>query len=411
MNDFDPNFLSSIEDVIEDAKKGDLEIVVNEQANLREGNTFSIFHTSEMTNYKISKINDYNERKDDFADAKIISLEDPIITNIKSLKSFGSGQKEIRETLFPEHTEKDTAFDPYGTLVWYFNSKRELAYMSNQMIRLRDILEGDAKKINKGNLGTDLSDTTFARKIIDYEELTGRLTQDEIETIVSKLNKNWTQSREYGGDYFKGIDILLATNMISVGVDISRLGLMLVHGHPRSTAEYIQCTSRVGRVHPGLVVTVYNHNKSKDRSIYELFKNYHQSFYRYVEGVSITPFSLGSIKRALPAVFVALIRSYDEIEDPNIRGRDEIINEVKEWILNAVIAIDSSEYNDVNSMLDNIIEKWKNSDPSDWGSMSQLNSEAERLLSSKSDRNTTFNEIPTSMRNTAEQVRIKLKGN
>ena len=78
---------------------------------------------------------------------------------------------------------------------------------------------------------------------------------------------------------YTGIDILFSTNMISVGVDIPRLGLMLVHGQPRTTAEYIQATSRVGRKYPGLVTTVYNHAKSKDRSIYEMFKNYHQSIY------------------------------------------------------------------------------------------------------------------------------------
>jgi len=146
--------------------------------------------------------------------------------------------------------------------------------------------------------------------------LTGRLPQDEIQTIITDLRKPWTQVM---GKPLQntGIDILFSTNMISVGVDIPRLGLMLVHGQPRTTAEYIQATSRVGRKYPGLVTTVYNHAKSKDRSIYEMFKNYHQSFYRHVEAVSVTPFSSGARDRALPAIFIALARHFG-INSPSL---------------------------------------------------------------------------------------------
>ena len=126
-----------------------------------------------------------------------------------------------------------------------------------------------------------------------------------IENIKSKLDKPWKQTKASKDD-FSGIDILLSTNMISVGVDIPRLGLMVINGQPRTTSEYIQASSRIGRTHPGLVTTLYNHSKSKDRSIYEQFKNYHQSFYKYVEEVSVTPFAKGARDRGLAAIFIAL---------------------------------------------------------------------------------------------------------
>jgi hypothetical protein len=103
-------------------------------------------------------------------------------------------------------------------------------------------------------------------------------------------------------------DVVLATNMISVGVDVDRLGLMAVMGQPQATAEYIQATSRVGRQHPGLVVVMYNGSRSRDRSHYEGFLPYHQTLYRQVEATSATPFAARARDRGLHGVLVAMAR-------------------------------------------------------------------------------------------------------
>jgi ATP-dependent helicase YprA (DUF1998 family) len=105
------------------------------------------------------------------------------------------------------------------------------------------------------------------------------------------------------------LDIVLATNMLSVGVDIPRLGLMLVNGQPKGIAEYIQATSRVGRGDvSGLVVAVLNNAKARDRSHYESFPTWHETLYRDVEPTSVTPFASRARDRALHAVLVALVR-------------------------------------------------------------------------------------------------------
>src|SRR5262249_43237641 len=101
---------------------------------------------------------------------------------------------------------------------------------------------------------------------------------------------------------------ILATNMISVGVDVSRLGLMVVAGQPKTTAEYIQATSRVGRSHPGIVCTVYNWARPRDLSHYEKFEHYHQTFYKHVEALSVTPFASGAMARGLTALLVSEVR-------------------------------------------------------------------------------------------------------
>ena len=100
--------------------------------------------------------------------------------------------------------------------------------------------------------------------------------------------------------------MLLATNMVSVGVDVKRLGLMVVAGQPKSTSEYIQATSRVGRTFPGLVCTVFNWARPRDLSHYERFEHYHATFYQHVEGLSVTPFAARALDRGLSAVLVAL---------------------------------------------------------------------------------------------------------
>jgi superfamily II DNA/RNA helicase len=104
------------------------------------------------------------------------------------------------------------------------------------------------------------------------------------------------------------LDVLLATNMVSVGVDVKRLGLMVVAGQPKTTAEYIQATSRVGRSHPGLVCTVYNWARPRDLSHYETFEHYHSTFYKHVEALSVTPFAPGALARGLTALLVACVR-------------------------------------------------------------------------------------------------------
>ena len=104
------------------------------------------------------------------------------------------------------------------------------------------------------------------------------------------------------------MDIVLATNMLSVGVDVDRLGLMIANGQPKNTAEYIQATSRVGRKHPGVVCTVFAWARPRDFSHYETFEHYHATFYKQVEAQSVTPFSKRALDRGLTGALVSDMR-------------------------------------------------------------------------------------------------------
>jgi hypothetical protein len=191
--------------------------------------------------------------------------------------------------------------DPYMTLVGYFNSLRELGGS-------RRIVEDEVYSRVRGygsRLRVGEQTGLFADREIQVEavELTSRVSTGLVSKAKERLAKDFTQKDDR-------VDVALATNMISVGLDISRLGLMAVFGQPKTTAEYIQATSRVGRQEdkPGVVVTMMNVHKPRDRSHYERFEAYHATFYRSVEAASVTPFSPRALDRGIAEVTVALAR-------------------------------------------------------------------------------------------------------
>ena len=189
------------------------------------------------------------------------------------------------------------AADPWMTLVGYFNSMRELGGTRRL---IDDDIQSRLLKMDQRGLAK--------RSRLEVKELTSRIGSTDIPIILDQLEVPFLQNPNQSKDARKPIDTLLATNMISVGVDVRRLGAMVVTGQPKTTAEYIQATSRVGRQSPGLVFTVYNWARPRDLSHYEQFEHYHATFYQHVESLSITPFAPGATSRGLAALLVALVR-------------------------------------------------------------------------------------------------------
>ncbi len=193
--------------------------------------------------------------------------------------------------------------DPYMTVAGYFNSLRELGGM--RRLAEDDVRSRCANIEDKRPQGFAGPHPWFKNRKVQPEpvELTSRESTSNIKKAKERLSRSHADKEH--------VDVLLASNMISVGVDIDRLGLMVVAGQPKTTAEYIQASSRVGRQHPGLVVTCFNVSKPRDRSHYERFDAYHQSFYRFVEASSLTPFSGPAMDRGLAGALVAMTRLFD----------------------------------------------------------------------------------------------------
>jgi len=215
----------------------------------------------------------------------------------------------------------DHLADPWMTVAGYFNSIRELAgtrRLVEDDIRAR-LRDADQRGLAK-------------RRIRALEELTSRKSGTDIPRILERLESVFDKATEVqrAAERKEGkqpstsvpFDVILATNMISVGVDIDRLGLMLVAGQPKNTSEYIQATSRVGRTDagPGLVGTVFNWARPRDLSHYERFEHYHDTFYKHVEALSVTPFSARALDRGLSGVMVALMRLWDARMNGNLKA-------------------------------------------------------------------------------------------
>lgn len=209
--------------------------------------------------------------------------------------------------------------DPWLTLVGYFNSMRELGGMRRLVDD--DVFSRCRKQDRRG-----LAKRFFSG---DYlAELTSRMRSEDIPQTLDRLESGFDpeleekrkeafKTKDYKNIPKKPLDVLLATNMISVGVDVKRLGLMVVAGQPKATAEYIQATSRVGRSFPGLVCTVFNWARPRDLSHYETFEHYHTTFYKHVEPLSVTPFSPGALQRGLAGLLVSLVRLRTTEFNPN----------------------------------------------------------------------------------------------
>ncbi|WP_018638769.1 DISARM system helicase DrmA [Parafrankia elaeagni] len=256
------------------------------------------------------------------------------------------------QTLFDRHGE---AAEPYQTLVGYFNATRELAGMRRYLdddvttrVRTHGTRKGLSNRLGPSAAMLTISELTSRVSSADISDVLKRLEiafDAELDTSVRRhaIADTWretlsirdSRTRERppahpvaeqwrAREARRPVDVVLATSMLQVGVDVSRFGLMAVVGQPKNTAEYIQASSRVGRdaARPGLVVTLYNWARPRDLAHYEDFEPYHASFYRQVEALSVTPFTRRSLDRTATGAFVAALRHLDDANTRNIDAHD-----------------------------------------------------------------------------------------
>lgn len=246
----------------------------------------------------------------------------------------------------PGSGEPATAVDPYWTLVIYYNSLRELG--GSLVLMQDDVVKSIEEYARRGH-------GEIPRPAPEVAELNSRIPSSAIPDILTRLKRK-------AGDA-AAIDVVLASNMISVGMDVPRLGLMVVNGQPKGIAEYIQATSRVGRgTTAGLVLTIYNASKARDRSHFETFATWHQSLYRDVEATSVTPYAARARERALHAPMVAFARHLIpglDGEPVSVRGHEEDIEAFIDAVVDRAERADRRETTGVRRYLERRLDQWR----------------------------------------------------
>jgi hypothetical protein len=293
--------------------------------------------------------------------------------------------------------------DGYWTNLNFLNSLRELGNTVS-------LLESDVPDYLTGLVRRDGIDARWPNRTM---ELTSRRRSDEIPKAIEQLQVRYAPGQERQD----AIDICLASNIIEVGVDIDRLGLMTIVGQPKTTAQYIQVSGRVGRradVSPGLVVTIYGAAKPRDRSHYERFRTYHQQLYAQVEPTSVTPFATPVLRRALHAAAVAYVRQVSPGDLPPYPFPAALFDEAIALLRERAVIADDTEVPILDRMADKRARQWDGwertqweANPPPWGDPKQGLMRYAGTLPDL-DSKATIWDVPTSMRNVDAECRLAI---
>ena len=255
----------------------------------------------------------------------------------------------------------------YWTIVSYYNSLKDVGRTFNKVGDEISSFTSSLQNRLLSLLGSDRRDFYFNfSKLHDRtKELTSRVESNKIKSVLNEIARPFDENRiersAKGNTYINEVvDLVLATNMISVGIDIGRLNIMLMNGMPKNIAEYIQASSRVGRNTQGLVISLMNPNRAREKSYFENFNNFHQAFYQSVEPLSITPFTENTIEKMLSSLIVSFVRN----KIPGMAGNKDVVHFQKEMLEPLKQYIKQRFPDDKNSLslferhLDNLAYDW-----------------------------------------------------
>lgn len=157
-------------------------------------------------------------------------------------------------------------------------------------------------------------------------KMTGDETFQDVREVLSKVETN--------EDVFDGVNLIVATSMISHGVDADRFNIMFFYGMPGNTAEYIQAYSRTGRRHSSIVIDIIRPSRETDQSYLKNFVKFHEFKDIMVESVPINRWATKAIDCTLPGIFTGLLLTKYDPELQHVHGSLFFMNNIKKAIVN-----------------------------------------------------------------------------
>ncbi|WP_074406153.1 helicase-related protein [Aquimarina megaterium] len=247
----------------------------------------------------------------------------------------------------------------FWTIVSFYNSLRDVGKIYNKVpAEITDFLK---LLHNRYNLNKRIYGFNYFGLSGRTKELTSRIESNSIKKLLNELEQQFDLITNQDGWTFvqNTVDLVLASNMFSVGIDIERLNVMLMNGQPKNVAEYIQASSRVGRKERGIVINLLDANRSRDKSYFENYVPFNTAYYKYVEPLSVTPFTEISLDKVLASLLVCFVRhKLGFSEDKQAKDFDGNYEELREFISQRIK--NQKQLNYALNKLDDLAVKWKN---------------------------------------------------
>lgn len=252
--------------------------------------------------------------------------------------------------------------DPYWTFVFYYNNLRDLGRSKSRVsIDFKQQIDGMFEEQGFEKALKFISNNMFGKTV----EFTSRQESGKIKSLLNRTEQavSFVHTHRDGHEYINQadntIDLALASNMFSVGIDVNRLNIMLMIGQTGSVAEYIQASSRVARKDKGIVINLLNPMRARELSIFEDYSAFHATYYKNVEPLSITPFTNMALDKLLDAVLVGYVRNVNNIH--NVAGFNvEMKNELMRLINVNTRNISQEQLNYLSAKLDSLAQQWIN---------------------------------------------------